>query len=85
MDPKLFLPLVDNKIFPKSVRKFFQFGVAEFEPSLDDDDAIKKHPKIDKVNSMQHRNEQKKELYELYTSYDEKKRMYEGSDMNIAL
>ena len=88
MDPKLFLPLVDNKIFPEGVRKFFQFGVAEFEPSLgDDDDAITKHPKIVKANSLQHRNGQKKELDEQYTSYNEKKLLREGTDtdMNITL
>ena len=87
MDPKLFLPLVDNKLFPEKVRKFFQFGVAEFEPSLDENDAIKKHPDIVKANSLQHQNGQKKELDEQYTTYDEKNLLHESTDtdMNITL
>ena len=27
LDPKLFIPLIENEIFPASVRKFFRFGV----------------------------------------------------------
>lgn len=29
MDPKLFIPLIDNKLLPKMLRSFFRFGVPE--------------------------------------------------------
>lgn len=28
-DPKLFIPLLDNPLFPEKVRRFFRFGVPE--------------------------------------------------------
>ena len=36
MDPALFVPLVDNKMLPETIRKFFRFGVPEYEPEMDD-------------------------------------------------
>ena len=82
MDPKLFLPLVDNKIFPESVRLFFRFGVAEFKSNLDND-VIKKQAKIVRENSVQPYNEQDKEINEHYTFNDEKKRLYEGRTLSV--
>jgi len=31
MDPQLFMPILDNKIFPTKLKKFFRFGVPELE------------------------------------------------------
>jgi len=31
MDPKLFLPVVDNKCLPEKIRTFFRFGVPVYE------------------------------------------------------
>ena len=31
MDPQLFMPILDNKIFPSKLKKFFRFGVPELE------------------------------------------------------
>jgi len=84
MDPKLFLPLVDNKILPKCVRKFFRFGVAELKHSVYDDE-IEKHPKIVKENLSQYHNGKKQESEDLYASNDEKKRLYKGIDINTAI
>ena len=45
-DSSLFVPLVSSKIFPRSVRKFFRFGVPEFSETSDTEE-VKPMKQID--------------------------------------
>ena len=74
MDPILFLPLVDNKLFPESVRNFFRFGVPEYEPKVETDE---KHPKLLKENLFLKNSEKPVERL------DEKTHLYEGTELDI--
>ena len=65
MDPSLFIPLINHKIFPQIIRRCFRFGVPEYEekPSLDDDEkkpfsisnnssVVKKHLLLDNKQGL---------------------------------
>ena len=84
MNPKLFLPLLDNKIFPERVQRFFRFGVAEYKP--DNTENINDHSKIIKERLLlKHNGKDKEDSEKKYTTFDEKKFSCEETDINVAV
>nr|XP_026696729.1 sodium-coupled monocarboxylate transporter 2-like [Ciona intestinalis] len=51
MNPELFVPIIDNKIFPEKVRKFFRYGVPEMKYA-DEEEMFKLKPEPEITKKM---------------------------------
>ncbi|XP_078481188.1 sodium-coupled monocarboxylate transporter 2-like [Ciona intestinalis] len=51
MNPELFVPIIDNKILPENIRKFFRYGVPEMKYA-DEEEMFKLKPEPEKTKTI---------------------------------
>lgn len=63
MDPKLFLPIMNNKYLPEKLRKFFRFGVPEYKKESSCETEKRYKDKADRTRLSPGNAEEEEEVY----------------------